>query len=294
MRGRALACCTLLLASGVCCSNEQRALEGGRCDEDHAARRPGEIRVAGSGTNLAPATHIAALYERAHSGTKIVVAQSIGTGGAIRALGDRAIEVGLASRSLTDEERSVGLSAHPFARVALAPAVHQRVGREAIGIAELASLYRGDTETWSDGTAVVPILRQPGDSTTRAIEASSPELGAAMLVARKSGRALTRFTDQEVRDTLLRVPGAIGFLDAGTIALEELPLMPLALDGVRPTAESVDSGRYPLVLTLSLLTRDDASPAVRALVAFATSPEIAAALAPAGYAPARAHAKGGE
>jgi len=257
-------------------------------------RNSDELLIAGSGTDLAPVARIAEIFEQSNPGQHVRVAQSIGTSGATRALADRAIDIGLASRPLTIEERASGIEEHPFARVALAPTVHEHVARAAIETTELARIYTGEVARWPDGTPVVPILRQPGDSAMRAIATSSPELEAAIRAARTNGRGLTRYTDQEVRDTLLAVPGAIGFLDAGTIALERLPLRPLELDGVPPTAAMVRSGRHPFVLTLSLLTRTDARARVRAFVELATSEEVAELLGAAGYAPVAQPSPGGD
>jgi phosphate transport system substrate-binding protein len=293
MPGRARLLFPVLLAAISGCSGAAEEPAPTSCDRTRAVQSANEIRVAGSGANLAPIAAVAELFEKRHEGQRVRVAQSIGTGGAIRALLDRAIEVGLASRLLTPEEKARGIETHPLARVALAPTVHEHVRRTAITKAELTAIYLGEMRLWADGTAIVPILRQPGDSAMRAIEDSSPDLEAAMHAARESGRALTRYTDQEVRDTLLAVPGAIGFLDAGTVALEEVPLHSLELDGIPPTAEAVRDGRYPFALTLSLLVRSDASDTVRAFLALATSTEVAELLASVDYDPATPLPPGG-
>ena len=133
------------------------------------------------------------------------------------------------------------------------------------------------------------LVRQLDDSTTRAIAAAAPALAEAMQWTRDHAVGLTRYTDQDLCDTLLAVPGAIGFLDAGTIALEGLPLVALRLDGV--AADPAES-TYPLILTLSVLTRANPTPREAELVAFLGSPEVAGELARAGYAPIAAPAPG--
>lgn len=293
MRGRAHLLFTLLLAAAPGCADADPPPAPAECLRTPAMHSAGEMRIAGSGANLAPVTRVASVFEKRHAGEHVRVAQSIGTGGAIRALADGVIDIGLASRALTAEEQTRGVEAHAFGHVALSPTIHQHVPVTAITTGELAAIYRGETTSWPDGTAIVPILRQPGDSTMRAIETSSPELENAMRAARESGRALTRYTDQEVRDTLLAVPGAIGFLDAGTVALEEAPLRSLPLDGIAPTAETARANTYPFVLTLSLLTRTDAPEAARAFVELMTSAEVAELLAPYGYAPVTPPSEGG-
>jgi ABC-type phosphate transport system substrate-binding protein len=165
--------------------------------------------------------------------------------------------------------------------------VHRDRGRADITAAELIAVYRGEVTAWPDGAPVVPLVRQADDSTSRAIAAAAPALAEAMRAAGERGRALVRYTDQDLRDSLLAVPGAIGFLDAGTLALERLPLVALRLDGA--AADPADPA-YPLVLTLSVLTRAQPTAREAELVDFLTSAEVARELAAAGYAPVTATA----
>src|SRR4051812_17183727 len=78
--------------------------------------RPAGLLLAGSGSNLALVHAIALRYESQGLGPAPMVAESIGTGGALAALHDRQIDVGLSSRPLKDSERA-GVTEVPLARV---------------------------------------------------------------------------------------------------------------------------------------------------------------------------------
>lgn len=245
--------------------------------------RPAGLVLAGSGANLAPMRLVALEYAVRYPDRKVQVEQSIGTSGAMRALADGEIDVGLASRRLRDEELDDGLDEHPFARVAVAAIVNERQGVSSMTSEHLMKIYDGRSVAWPDGTPIVPIVRQAGDSTTKVIERSAPHLALSLQRARISRRALVRYTDQEMRDALLSIEGAIGMLDAGTVRLEGLPLRPLTLDGAAPTARAVRDGVYPFSLRLSLVTRQETTERELHFLAFARSDSVQSALEAAGY-----------
>ena len=235
--------------------------------------------VAGSGATLALASAIADTFETRHPATRVTVAASIGTGGAVAALLDGAIDIGLASRELSEAERGSGLHRVPLGRIALGIVVGRDRIERGLTTPEVAALLGGHRRTWDDGTPVVVVMRERGDGGNRLLRAYAPELGQALDEALDSRRWPTAYTDQEMVETLLEVPGAVGLLDIGTLRLRKLPLKALALDGVRP----VDREAYPLLKPVSLLVRSDADPAVKEFVVTATSGAVAGHLVRGGY-----------
>lgn len=240
-----------------------------------AERAPG-LWIAGSGANLALARALAARWSAQHPEPRVVIPESIGTGGALQALRAGAIDVGLASRALTAAERGEGLQEAVLGQVAYAPTVKIDITISTVSPAELAALFGGARPAgWPRGVPVAPVLREEKDSGYVLVAARFPAIRAAFDAARASERLPVRYTDQEMRDTLLTLDGAIGFLDVATVRLERLPLRSLALDGVEPTADNVRSGRYPLVRQLSLVTRGPPQGDAARFVAFARSDEVA-------------------
>lgn len=235
---------------------------------DAAAGRTESLLLAGSGANLAPVRWLTRQYRERFPNARIAVAESIGTGGAIRALLDGAIDIGLASRPLHVHERARGIVAYPLAEVALVVAAHRDAPLVEITPARLIEIYEGALTSWPDNTPVVPLLRQTGDSATRAVEAALPGLGRAMAEAARRQRGRICYTDQQMRDALVQIPGAIGFLDAGTIALERLPVVVGRLTGEAPSA---GSDHHPLLLSLSLLTTKDLPERAKRFIDFAAT-----------------------
>jgi phosphate transport system substrate-binding protein len=245
--------------------------------------RPEGLLVAGSGSALALARAVARSYEERHPGRRVRIPESIGTRGAVRAVAEGAVAAGLASRPLRDDERALGIVETKLARSIVGVVVNKEVRVGGLTTAELADIYRGRVTTWPDGQPVVPLLREEGDSSNLIVRRALPALWDAMEDARASGRGVTCFTDQEMRDSLMAIEGAVGLLDVGMVHLERLPLRPVALDGVAPTREEAASGRYPLVKDLTLLTRGAPSPDVVQFLDFLDDPEVDRAMESGAY-----------
>ncbi|GMV38857.1 MAG: hypothetical protein AMXMBFR64_05730 [Myxococcales bacterium] len=250
---------------------------GATCAAD--LERPDGLLVAGSGAGLPVARAIA----RTWGSGPVRIPESIGTSGAIRALLDGSIDVGLASRPLTDEEHRQGLAGTPLARSIIAFVANKAAPVEGVDDAMLADIYGGRMTAWPDGTPLVPVLREPGDSGAEVLRAHAPRVFEAMEQARREGRGVVATTDQEARDALLQIQGAVGPLDLGIVRLEGLPLRPLHWRGIAPEPSEVLAGRYPLVRTLWLLTRQAPGPEARAFLALATSKEVEGVFGSGGY-----------
>ena len=113
----------------------------------------------------------------------------------------------------------------------------------------------GKTLTWPDGGRVRPILRPPLDSDTTFLRKMSPAMDQAVTEAHARPGMRVAATDGEAADAVEGVPGAVGTSTLALIAAERRPLKALAINGVRPTAESVGNGSYPYVKTLYLVCR---------------------------------------
>lgn len=202
--------------------------------------RPEGILAAGSGTTLPLARALAAAWRKEH-GEPVVVAESIGTSGALRALRDGAIDVGLASRPLRPEE-SRGLREIPLAWTQHGVVVHRDTLAGTMPLDLLTALLAGDRDTLPDGTPAVVLLRETGDSGNRLLRDRLPELGRAIDEALASGRWPVCYTDQEMAAALQEVEGAVGFLDLGMIRALGLPLRMVRLvrsDGGEVPARSL-------------------------------------------------------
>ncbi|MBI5527318.1 MAG: substrate-binding domain-containing protein [Deltaproteobacteria bacterium] len=248
---------------------------------DSRPEKPDGLVVAGSGPVLPIARLIAREYEKRHPGERVVIPGSIGSAGAVAALKDGAIDIGLLSRPLRDSERSPGIIEKPFARVPLSAVVRSDTPVSALGRRQLVDIFRGVADKWPEGTPITPLVRERGDSGNLLFATSFPELAAAIDESLRTRRWTVCYSDGEMRDALLEIRGAIGFLDATTIAIEKVPLKTVSIEGAAPEP----AGGHPFERTYFLLARDlPQSPAATAFVELALSAGVRAMLAEYGVA----------
>jgi phosphate transport system substrate-binding protein len=261
----------LCVALGLACDGDRRP-EALPCH--HAVPRPSGLIVAGSGSNLPLVRLIAQRFPQSPGGAPVVIPQSIGTRGAVRALLDGVIDVGLASRALQPAERQQGIVATPLGLSAVVFAAHRSVQVAGVSQAELVAIYRGQRLTWPDGARMVPLLREPGDSGRLALRRWLPDVEDEMAAAFAANRFRTCYTDAEMESALLTIPGALGLIDEGTVRLEKLDLRRLRVDPGAPATA---------LKPLYLLTLGAPRGVAARFVAYACSPAAADILRRGGY-----------
>lgn len=265
-RGRGLAA----LAAGV-------ALAGS------GAAWAGEIKIGGTGNALGAMRLMGVAFEKQNPDVKVVVLPSLGTSGAIKAVPKGAIDIGLASRRLTDEEAKAGAVSVEYARSPLVFAVSAKTKATGLTLDQVADVYTGKLPAWPDGTQIRPILRQAGDDNTKQVRQMSPALDRALSVAEQRPGMPFATNDQETADKLESIPGALGVTTLCLILSEGRGLRPLAIDGVEPTAANGASGKYPHVKQLYYVAKTEPSADAKRFIAFIHSTSGREVLARSGH-----------
>lgn len=243
----------------------------------------GEIRIGGTGNALGTMRLLGEAYTRSHPETKTVILESIGTSGAIKAVPKGAIEIGLSSRPLTDEELKSGLAFTEYAQSPTVLAVHKNVKATSVTLAQLIDIYNGKLTSWPDGTRIRAVLRQPGDDNTRQLKGLSADMEQSVGVAERQPGALFAVTDQDSADKMEAVPGSLGVTTIALIRSENRTLHPLSIGGVEPTPENAKSGRYPLTKHFYFVLPKEPSAEVLEFVKFVGSPAGRKILAQTGH-----------
>jgi phosphate transport system substrate-binding protein len=232
----------------------------------------GDIRIGGTGNALGTMRLLGEAFAKSHPESRPVILGSIGTSGAIKAVPKGAIEIGLSSRPLTDEESRGGVSTTEYARSLTVFAVQEKNATTSLTIAQLADIYGGRMSTWADGTPIRPVMRQPGDDNTRQIKSLSNEIDKAITFAEQRPGLAFAVTDQDAADKMESIQGSLGVTTIALIRSEKRNLRPLALGGVEPTPENARSGSYPLSKHFYFVLPKEPSPAVQEFVRFVQSP----------------------
>lgn len=249
---------------------------------------PNTLVVAGSGSNLGITRILAEAFSKENPQITVEVPGSIGTRGAIKAVTEGAIPLGLISRPLKAEEKAQGLVARPYARTAIVIAVHPSVKDETLSPHDLVAIIKGEKKTWQDGSQIIVQAREPQDSGYQVLEDTVPGFKEAYAESHTAKRWTVYFTNQEANKALETVPYAIGLSDLGMMATEGLKIKALQYNGVSPSIETVADASYPFVREQSIIYRaDNLSPEARAFLDFACSPSNAGLYKRYGFLPAQ-------
>lgn len=231
-----------------------------------------EITIAGTGNALGSMRALAAAFNQHTPGMKVTVLDSLGSSGALKAVPEGAIDIGLSSRAPSDAERSKGLLATEYARSLTVLAVSTRSVATAISRQQLADIYAGRLTRWPDGTRIRPIMRQPGDDNTKQLKRLSPAIETALVEAEQRPGLILAVTDQEAADRIESIPGAIGATTLTLIQSEGRSLRALTIDHIAATTSNGIAGDYPMIKRFFLLTRLTPSAGVQQFTAFVQSP----------------------
>ena len=218
------------------------------------------ITAAGSGVNLGITRLLAEAFTKDHPQMAIEVPGSIGTRGAIKAVADKAIAIGLISRPLKEEEKAMGLVEKPYARVAMIIGANPTVPDKSITSQDLIEIFKGTKTRWENGKEIIVQAREKSDSGFAVLERDIPGFKEVYMESQEAKRWTLYFTDQDANQALAMTPYALGVTDFGMIKTEHLRINMLKLNEIEPSPENVVSGTYPLSRELSFIYREDNLP----------------------------------
>lgn len=242
------------------------------------------IRVGGTGAGLAAMQLIGAQVATVHPDIRTEVLPSLGTQGGLRALNENAIQMAIALRALTQAERDSGLQEAACAKTALA-LVSSRAQPPGLTRAQLPALYADPAPVWPDGPPLRIILRSRDGSENPFLVNAVPGMDQAFVAAYRHSGIPVGATDQENADLAQRTEGSLALMTLLQMRTEKLKLNPVALDGVVPSPETVNNGRYPMPIRLCLiLPRAPHADAAR-FIAYVKSPLGQALLRASGAEP---------
>ncbi|MQX37815.1 substrate-binding domain-containing protein [Roseospira navarrensis] len=234
------------------------------------------IRVGGTGAPLAALAELGARFAEDHPDVTVTVLPSLGSGGGIRAVRDRVIDVAVSSRPVRDDEGAGStLIVQPFARTAVT-VLTSLPGGASVTTDGLAGLIADPHATWPDGTPVHVILRPETETDIHEIADDRPVIGQALATARARPEVPVAATDQENMDLAADLPGALTVGTLLQMRAEGWPLYPVTIDGQAASGPAVADGTYPVTKDFALVVRTDASETALAFIGFLRGEQAAA------------------
>jgi phosphate transport system substrate-binding protein len=230
-----------------------RPPEGRELEASPLSAHDGAVHLAGTGTWLPLARALVRAFQETSPGAPLVVHDSIGSGGGMRAVADGVIDVALVSSPEGELRRAPCCRVIPIAVGAVVFGVNSSVAIDGLDREQVVAIFEGRTTTWPDGSAIVPLLRERGDSATRVAVREIQDLGTAMELAWAHGRWPIFLTDADMARALEDTPGGIGLHDLGSLQLEHPRVHVLPFERLRPGIETLSDHSYPLRRTLALV-----------------------------------------
>jgi len=229
-----------------------------------------KIIVSGTGDSQKLLRESAKFLEEQLGGGEILVPESIGSGGGVRAVAAGEINLGRVARPLTESEEKLGLHYKRFARCPIVFVVHPSVNYiDNVTSEDIVGIYSGKITDWghfgADGKIYV-VGREPGDSSLIVLNKLLPGFKDI-----KRPRVKTIYNTPDAVAMLMKHRRTIGYLPISMTVGTDLRI--LKIDGVYPSVENVRSGKYKLIVPFAFVYRDELSGLSKRFVGFFDSEE---------------------
>jgi phosphate transport system substrate-binding protein len=205
------------------------------------------------------------------TGIRVDIVKSLGSAGSLRAAMEGVLDIAVPGQSPSPEQLTRGLKVLFTLRTPFVFATsHPQPAN--LSIADIAQAY-ATGKTWPDGTPMRIILRAKQSPDTALLEQFFPALGPAMEAARHRPDVPVTAIDPDNADLAERMPGSLTPITWLQAVSEKRNLRFVMLEGVEPTLENFERGRYPYAKTLLFVLSPHAKPAAERFIAFLRSPE---------------------
>lgn len=227
----------------------------------------GKVTFAGSTTVQPLAAALGQAFNETYPGVTLDIAAG-GSSVGIKAIHDGTVDIGMASRALSEEE-SEGIEVHKIAVDVIAVVVHPDNPVDALTAEQLAGIYKGEILNWQalggPDAEIVAGIRETTSGTRKAFDTlvldgdnpAAPETETLM-------------TNGDVVAMVKETPNAIGYVGFGYL---QEGLKAVKIDGVEPTQANAMNASYTLMRPLQLLTGPLTQPLAENFIAFALSEE---------------------
>ena len=237
----------------------------------------GSVATDGSTSMKSVIGALGEAFQNANSGVTFTY-NPTGSGSGIQAVSEGRCDIGLASRSLKDDEKSSGLTETVLAYDGIAVVVSPENPVSDLTLQQIADIYTGKITNWKDvggnDAEIVLIGREAGSGTRDGFESITGTEEACQY-----RQELTSTGD--VIATVSQNPNAIGY--ASLSAVQDT-VKALSVGGVAPSEDTVKDGSYVIQRPFVLVTKDGVAlnPAAQTFFDYATSAEAAPIIAQAG------------
>ncbi len=229
-----------------------------------------KITIVGSTTVAEPMEELVALYKEEGCPDNIEV-QGNGSSAGIKAGIDKTADIGMASRELSDEEKSAGLTETIIAHDGIAVVVNPKNTVSDLTTEQIKDIFEGKITNWSEvggaDQAIVVIAREAGSGTRGAFEEIVGLIGedkGSTIVQ----TALVSEGTGAVMGSVATKDASIGFVSEGYL---DDTVKAVSIGGVECKVENVKDKTYPIARPLILVTQPDVKQEAQNVIDFILS-----------------------
>ncbi len=238
----------------------------------HADPSESQLVLTGSSTVAPLAAEIAHHFEKMHRQVRV----DVQTGGSSRGIADARrglADIGMVSRHLKPAEEH--LWEFPIAYDGITLIVHKSNPVDGLSNNEVREIYQGRINNWKmlggRDAPITVVNKAAGHSTlelfTDYFHLKQQEIRASVIIGDNA---------QGIK-TVAGNPDAIAYVSIGAAAYDSgqgLPIKLLPVDQVSPTLFNLQSGKFPILRPLNLVTLEVPEGWVKKFIQFARSPEM--------------------
>ena len=244
------------------------------CTSVHAE----DLTIVGTGDGVSALKEIGTSFTTA-AGVNLVIPDSIGSGGGIKAVAADEAKIARVARKLKEKEAAQGLTYTPFARMPVVFFVHSGVTVDNLTTQQVNDIYAGKITSWKEvggsDQKIRVVRREDGDSSLEALKETLSGFKDVVITEESK----TAMKTGEMVDLIKEKADTIGFGPADVAAAKGLKA--LKLDG----KTHADPG-YPCFTTVALVYKEANNTGdIKKLVEFITSPAAKEAITKAGGKP---------
>jgi phosphate transport system substrate-binding protein len=266
-----------------------------------------KLSIAGSTTVLPVVAEAIKMYQLHHPQTQFVLGGG-GSGNGIKAASTGAVEIGMSSRPLKDNEMVHGLVPVKIGYDGIVLVVHARNSLQRITSRQVVEIYTGALTNWKQlGGVAAPITLLSTNERHGTFDGfvehfhlqARPEgqEGSGKFLSFKNAggsefspvRALALDGNEAVLAAMMTKPNSFAYTSLGAalrvLAVGHAPLKMLELDGQSPNIAAVIAGTWPIVRPLQVLTLGPARGEAARFIGFLTGSEGQQIVERVGYIP---------
>ena len=255
-----------------------------------AASAQTTLKVDGSTGAMPLVAALANDYEAKIPNLKVEIGKGLGTKARINALNADSIDIAVASHGLkTDELVKQGMTFDEIARTPVVFGVNSSVPVMNLSQAQVCAIYSGYLQNWKEAGGIDLAIAARTRPDTE-VDAEVARDGIACLkTLNMPGAVKVMQRGGDMANELAATVGAIGMTTTTVAEQSGGKIKALSLDGVAPTEINVSAGTYRLMREVFLVVNGDASPAVKAFLAFVKSADGAKVIKANGAIPKTAN-----